>query len=91
MIFSVIGYPKTIKIMEHTKIIFCSSDNSETELEAYCNNNNEIFLSITDKSLNNDYNNQFITLNKHTAIKFVKHLKREIAILIELESEAKNG
>lgn len=79
--------------MENTKTIFCSSDISDvqTELEAFCNNRNEIYISIIDTSENSGYNQQFVCLTKETAVKFVKHLKREIAFLIQSEKEAFNG
>lgn len=72
--------------MEKTKIVFCASqDDDSTELEAFCTSNNEIFIKI--QMDNHDFS--YITLNKFTAIKFVKHLKREIAYI--MESEVNNG
>lgn len=71
--------------MENTKIIFCSSDMSEvqTELECFCNNRNEIYIGINDPTVEYVYANQFVALTKETAIKFSKHLRKEIAILME--------
>ena len=64
--------------MENTKFIFTGTDLSEDqEMQIYYNNRNEIFLKI--------YNwetpelSEFITLNKATAIKLSKVLKREIS------------
>jgi hypothetical protein len=50
---------------------------------AYVNQHNEIYISISD---NQEYlNNQFIALDLLTAIKFVKHLKKEIAFIKGME------
>ena len=75
--------------MERTKIIFCSAENTaEHELEAFYNANNNITLIIKDPTDNSGYYNMHIELDKITAIKFVKHLKREISYM---ESEVSNG
>ncbi len=73
--------------MEKTKTVFCSSDLSEVnhEMLAYANSKNEIFINIYDPNENNGYDNQFIALDLLTAIKFVKHLKKEIAIIKDME------
>jgi hypothetical protein len=73
--------------MEKTKIVFCSSDNSDVnhEMLAYANTKNEIYIDIYNPDENNGYENQFICLDLITAIKFVKHLKKEIAIIKEME------
>jgi hypothetical protein len=71
--------------MEKTKLVFCSSDISDydSEMVAYVNQHNEIYISISD---NQEYlNNQFIALDLLTAIKFVKHLKKEIAFIKGME------
>lgn len=72
--------------MSRTKTIFCSSEKSEVlhELTAYWNDCNEIFISI---NCSNSYDvESFICLDKETAIKFVKHLKREISKIKEEEN-----
>lgn len=74
--------------MGKTKTIFLSSDVSELdfEMQCYANYRNEIYISIENK------NDDFMTavcLDLQTAIKFVKHLKREIALI--KESEVNNG
>jgi Pyruvate/2-oxoacid:ferredoxin oxidoreductase gamma subunit len=73
--------------MERTKLIFCSSEKSKNnhELVAHSNSNNEIFLNIYDPRDESGYYNMFIALDKHTAIKLVKHLKREISFIMESE------
>ncbi len=63
--------------MSNHKIIFLGSESSENhELECYRNDNNEIFISIDMK-----YNqvNDWITLDRATAIKLSRVLKAEIS------------
>jgi hypothetical protein len=74
--------------MEKIKTVFCSSDlsNVNHELVAYMNTNNEIYITIYQPDCNHDYESQFISLDLLTAIKLVKHLKKEIAIIKELEA-----
>jgi hypothetical protein len=73
--------------MDDTKIVFCSSKKLglHSELQAFHNASNEIFIKI---EMEND--SAFITLNRETAIRLVKNLKREIA-KIELGEEVDNG
>ena len=73
--------------MEKTKTVFLSSDISEVnhEMLAYANTNNEIFISIKNNDVGHDFNDTFIVLDLPTAIKFVKHLKKEIAFIKEME------
>ncbi len=75
--------------MENTKTIFCSSVMSEVnfEMECYLNDRNEIFIQISNP--NDEHEFAFICLNKQTAIKFSKHLRKEISFL--LDSEVNNG
>jgi hypothetical protein len=74
--------------MSNIKLVFLSSEKSEvnSEMECFYNDKNEIFITIYDSE--DIYNQQFICLDKDTAVKFVKHLKREISYI---ESEVKNG
>jgi hypothetical protein len=70
--------------MEKTRIVFCSSkDDEQIEMEAYINTQNELYIKIENELDQFSY----ITLNKLTAIKFVKHLKKEISYMIESEEE----
>jgi len=70
--------------MENTKIIFCSSkEDDQSEMQAYINTQNELFITIE----NELHQFSYITLNRETAIKFVKHLKKEISYMIESEEE----
>ncbi|WP_439133079.1 hypothetical protein [Polaribacter sp.] len=64
--------------MENTKIIFTGTENSESqELQLYFNSNNEIFIKVYDWETPEQA--EFITLNKATAVKLCKVLKREIS------------
>lgn len=76
--------------MERTKIIFCSAENSsaEHELEAFYNANNNLTLRIKDPKDESGYYDMFIELDKITAVKFVKHIKKEISFM---GSEVNNG
>lgn len=75
--------------MANTKIIFCGSKKGNTEnheLQIYCNIDNEIFIVINE--LNDD--SKFITLDKSTAIKLHRELKKQISF-IENEEGGSNG
>jgi len=63
--------------MDNTKTIFCASENLgfNAELQAFSNSHNEIYIEIDC----DDMPVSFITLDRETAIKLVKTLKREIA------------
>ena len=65
--------------MERIKVSFVSSDDTfESKLEAYINHNHDLFIQIVS---DNEYNNAFIVLNIETAIKLVKHLKKQISLV----------
>ena len=64
--------------MENTKIIFEGTPKSSgQELQAYYNTQGEIFIKVY--NWETPENSEFITLNKLTAAKLVKVLKREIS------------
>lgn len=68
--------------MARVKTVFYGSELSgeeKTELNCYCNANNEIYINITNP-LDQDLP-AFIALDKETAIKLVKHLKQQIGII----------
>jgi hypothetical protein len=75
--------------MENTKTIFCSSEKSGVnfEMECYLNAQNEIYIGISNPEDQLEF--AFIALNKQTAIKFSKHLRKEISFL--LNEEVDNG
>lgn len=65
--------------MERIKVSFVSSDDSfESEIEAFINHKDELFIQINSE---NDYNNAFIILDIDTSVKFVKHLKKQISLV----------
>jgi hypothetical protein len=66
------------------KLIFNGSKISKTEdheLKLYANNKNEIFVDIDIP----EFSNSFIVLDKETAIKLSKELRKQIAIISENE------
>lgn len=74
------------------KTIFCSSDLSDytSELQVYANADGELYISITSDS-NDPYAYQWICLDKQTAIKFSKSVRREISFLKDGEEGVTNG
>jgi len=68
--------------MSNVKLLFCGTTKSETEehqLECYHNTNNEIYINIS--MPNWDYS--FICLDKSTAIKLHRELKKQISFITE--------
>lgn len=64
------------------RTIYCSDDESyKTELLAYANTQNQIFIQIYDPEEESSYYSQHIVLDKKTAIRLVKDLKRQISLL----------
>ena len=64
--------------MANVRLVFNGTERSETqdsELEIFANNKNEIFISIEDNYP------QHICLDRDTAIRLVKELKRQIGLL----------
>lgn len=62
------------------ELIFYGSEKSEmqeTQLRCFCNTQNEIFIGIREK----ESPEIWITLNKCTAIKFSKELRKQIALI----------
>jgi hypothetical protein len=73
--------------MANYKTVFLGSEKSETtekELQCYDNSINEIFISITNTSIEHDYNEQFISLDISTAIKLAKTLRTHINLIKEI-------
>ncbi len=70
--------------MARTKLVFYGTDESktsDTELTCYLNDKNQIFIQIEDTE--NDYNSGFICLDKSTAIKLHRELKKQISYIQE--------
>lgn len=66
--------------MAKTKIVYYGTDESKTEnysMVMYANANNEIYISIDSDELQPS----FICLDRATAIKLAKELRREISTL----------
>tara|TARA_R110000803_G_scaffold180504_2_gene242937 strand:+ start:1552 stop:1758 length:207 start_codon:yes stop_codon:yes gene_type:complete len=64
--------------MENTKFIFTGTQNSESqEMQIYFNTLNEIFIKVYNWETPEQA--EYITLNKATAVKLSKVLKREIS------------
>ena len=70
--------------MANVKLIFQGTERSKTEsseLEAFANIHNEICITIEDQN----YPGSIIFLDKSTAIRLVRELKKQIGFLIESE------
>ena len=67
--------------MPNIKLLFFGSEESQTQehqLECYQNQNNNIYLNI---DMDNGWDSSFICLNKSTAIKLHRELKKQISFL----------
>jgi hypothetical protein len=65
------------------KLVFNGTEQSKTnlrDLECYAGNDEIVFI-IIDTDCNHDYNMQCIALDKSTAIKLSKELRKQIALL----------
>lgn len=74
--------------MENVKLIFSGTKDSSTEfqqLEAYATDSNEIYISITESDCNHDHDIQPIFLNKQSAVRLVRELKKQIGYIKESE------
>ncbi len=62
---------------------FTSSERSSdlTFLKVFANNLNEIYIEITDPTQEEFYNSQRIFIDKETAIKLAKELRKQISML----------
>jgi len=70
----------------NVKTIFCGTERSntqDTELICHCNTFDEIFIQITDPTQDHINNCEFICLNKATAIKLHRELKKQISFIEE--------
>ncbi len=70
--------------MERMKILFYGTDRSQTNecfIQVFANEHEEILVEIKDENSDYDLGYQFICLNKQTAIKLVKELKKSIGQL----------
>lgn len=77
--------------MADVSIIFKGSVNTSTEdnqLEVFANTQNKISITIFDPIINHNGYPNVIQLNKETAIRLHRELKKQISFL---ESEVNNG
>lgn len=65
------------------ELVFQSTERSEieTNLVVRCNQFNEIYIEIADPKANHDFNYQYICLEKESAIKLAKELRKQISFL----------
>ena len=69
--------------MANVKIVFYGSVESETEehsLEVFANTKKQIYISI-DANNGSEFYNSFIVLDKETAIKFSRELRKQISFI----------
>jgi hypothetical protein len=69
--------------MGNVKIIFGGTKGSKTtdhSLEVFANDKNELFFSI-DMNMQHDFGEAFICLDKTTAIKLSREIRKQIALL----------
>jgi hypothetical protein len=72
--------------MANIKLVFCEIDDSQNEvkeLQVYINQFDKLILFIDDSANNSKGwdNSQFIALDKETAIKFSKELRKQISLI----------
>lgn len=62
---------------------FHSTEKSKvkTALRTFSNQSNEIFIEIEDTSVDHEYGFQFVCLDKETAIKLAKEIRKQISFL----------
>lgn len=64
--------------MGNIKLIFCEQD-ATTELQAYVNNENKLYLEIN--MHDGSYDPNYICLDLKTSIALLNHLEKQISIL----------
>lgn len=73
--------------MGNVKLLFCGtaqSNTTEHSLEVFKNARNEVFISI-DMCNGNGNLPSFICLDKHTAVKLSRELRKQISLLDDLD------
>lgn len=66
--------------MANVKLIFSGTERSKTdkhELEAFVNSQNDLYININE----NNHTESHICLDKQTAVRLVRELKRQIALI----------
>ena len=67
--------------MANVKLLFYGTEKSETEnitIECFCNAHNELCVIIDEGS---EFSKRIIVLDKSTAIRFSKELRKQIALI----------
>jgi len=67
--------------MANVKLVFCGdeeTENTNKEMQMYINQFGKLYMCITDVY---DDNFQYTALDKQTAIKFSKELRKQIALM----------
>lgn len=72
--------------MSNIRLIF-AEEKTEKQLQCFATLSNKIYIEIIDNEFINDYNLQYICLDKKTAVGLVRELKKQIGFL---ESEVAN-
>lgn len=70
--------------MANTKMLFLGAEGTGTEnneLECYCNVNDDIYITILDNSNPRLPERCSIALDKNTAVKLSRELRRQIALI----------
>ncbi len=57
------------------------TNTSDNSLDVFVNSQLEITVRIKDESVDHDYNQQLISLDKQTAIRLSRELRKQIALL----------
>ena len=57
------------------------TNTNEQSLDVFVNSQLEITVRIKDESIDNDYNQQLVSLDKQTAIRLSRELRKQIALL----------
>lgn len=63
---------------------FYGTENTETQdnsLEVFVNSQSEITILIKDESVSHDFNKQLVSLDKATAVKLSRELRKQIALI----------
>lgn len=70
--------------MANVKLVFCGdaqTENTNKEMQVYVNQFKKLYISITDADCIDYENTQYTCLDKETAIKFSKELRKQIALM----------
>jgi hypothetical protein len=70
--------------MANVKLVFCGdeqTENTNREMQMYINQFSKLYISITDVDDDTYQNVQYTCLDKQTAIKFSKELRKQIALM----------